>query len=249
MHSNTEATTTIFPSTLSSASSSSSSLTSSEERAAPESVSGGDKRALERSPRMMMMMTTTSLSPSSLSIHSPSLPDVDVHHKSRGIRSACGSRSKSSVLQQRQQHLASANDKEIALKHVRGFYPVKNEEDLRLCMEGLNSLFNRAMDIETMATIPTDIQNHDSFSSRTTTNVDHENSNVHSNDSNTSNRNHRRRKKTPKSIQIKALWDHIMTPPEESPTSSEYVARASELLGETNAERLAALLQVHGHKM
>ncbi|KAF0710184.1 Aste57867_5635 [Aphanomyces stellatus] len=34
------------------------------------------------------------------------------------------------------------------LKNVRGFYHVKNENDLLLCMEGLNELFNRAVDME-----------------------------------------------------------------------------------------------------
>ncbi|KAH9126836.1 hypothetical protein AeMF1_002742 [Aphanomyces euteiches] len=35
------------------------------------------------------------------------------------------------------------------LKNVRGFYQVKNETDLISCMENLNSLFNRAIDMET----------------------------------------------------------------------------------------------------
>ncbi|KAG9412219.1 hypothetical protein AC1031_015154 [Aphanomyces cochlioides] len=44
-------------------------------------------------------------------------------------------------------NIASINSP--VLKNVRGFYQVKNETDLISCMENLNSLFNRAIDMET----------------------------------------------------------------------------------------------------
>ncbi|KDO27681.1 hypothetical protein SPRG_07310 [Saprolegnia parasitica CBS 223.65] len=41
-----------------------------------------------------------------------------------------------------------ARDAMDVLQKVHGFYQVKNEDDLRQCMEGLNALFNRALDLE-----------------------------------------------------------------------------------------------------
>ncbi|RHZ32329.1 hypothetical protein DYB37_006450 [Aphanomyces astaci] len=71
---------------------------------------------------------------SPLSLNIASLPGVPRHHSRPSTSS---------------QNAASNDDTTSqVLKDVRGFYQVTNEDDLLQCMEGLNALFNRAVEFE-----------------------------------------------------------------------------------------------------